>query len=85
MGGVNGKYILEVKMRDREMWGGDVFLFSNAGREEGSYEAEQEGEYLWIFAAPLICRARDGGGGGGRREEGTSALALCIGGVETEA
>ncbi|KAH7814965.1 uncharacterized protein MONOS_18373 [Monocercomonoides exilis] len=25
-----------------------------------------------------------GGGCGGRREEGTSALALCIGGVETE-
>ncbi|KAH7825030.1 uncharacterized protein MONOS_6212 [Monocercomonoides exilis] len=36
------------------------------------------------LVAPLICRARDGGGGGGRREEGTSALALCIGGVETE-
>ncbi|KAH7829602.1 uncharacterized protein MONOS_19 [Monocercomonoides exilis] len=36
------------------------------------------------LSAPGICRARDGGGGGGRREEGTSSLALCIGGVETE-
>ncbi|KAH7817930.1 uncharacterized protein MONOS_18077 [Monocercomonoides exilis] len=44
--------------------------------EEGSYEAEQEGEFLLM--------ARDGGRGGGRQEEGTSGAALCIGGMETE-
>ncbi|KAH7829192.1 uncharacterized protein MONOS_17141 [Monocercomonoides exilis] len=36
------------------------------------------------LAAPGDCRASDGGGCGGRQEEGTSALALCIGGVEAE-
>ncbi|KAH7817917.1 uncharacterized protein MONOS_18073 [Monocercomonoides exilis] len=53
--------------------------------ERGSYEAEQEGEFLWMRV--LFERevgARDGGRGGGRQEEGTSGAALCIGGMETE-
>ncbi|KAH7829194.1 uncharacterized protein MONOS_17142 [Monocercomonoides exilis] len=68
-------------------WGGDVIFFKCREREEGSYEAEQEGEFLLMYdrlAAPGDCRASDGGGCGGRQEEGTSALALCIGGVEAE-
>ncbi|KAH7829200.1 uncharacterized protein MONOS_17144 [Monocercomonoides exilis] len=55
--------------------------------KEKAYGAGQEGEYLRVsdrLDAPLICGASVGGGGRGRREEGTSALVLCIGGVEAE-
>ncbi|KAH7816388.1 uncharacterized protein MONOS_18236 [Monocercomonoides exilis] len=75
MGRVNGIYLSEGRIRDGEIWGKMLF-FKCREREEGSYEAEQREEFLRM--------ARDGGGGGGRREEGTSALALCIGGVEAE-
>ncbi|KAH7822367.1 uncharacterized protein MONOS_14234 [Monocercomonoides exilis] len=44
----------------------------------------QKNGFVDSLAAPHIYRARDGGRGGRGLEEGTSALALCIGGVETE-
>ncbi|KAH7816386.1 uncharacterized protein MONOS_18235 [Monocercomonoides exilis] len=77
MGRVNGIYLSEGRIRDGEIWGEDV-IFSNAGRERRVHMRRNKEKSF------CGCMARDGGGGGGRREEGTSALALCIGGVEAE-
>ncbi|KAH7817371.1 uncharacterized protein MONOS_7008 [Monocercomonoides exilis] len=56
---------------------GMLFFFKCREIERGPYDADQEGEYLWVCVWVNV-----GGGSGGRREEGTSGAALCIGGVE---
>ncbi|KAH7829276.1 uncharacterized protein MONOS_17162 [Monocercomonoides exilis] len=49
-------------------------------------QGERGGRHMRRNKEKRFCglMASVGGGGGERQEEGTSALALCIGGVETE-